>query len=180
MGEATGRILRAADIAAAAFTFRHPLGGGDSFVTLSMLGRAAGLSRAGVNLARVPPGKEAFVHHRHHAEEEWVYILEGEAVSDIDDVAEPAGPGDFIAYPPGCAHSLRNVGAGDLVYLTGGEQTAVEIADFPRHGKRILRAGDRYEFMDEAAAEPFTPDIRPASEAADGPGDDERGDRHGD
>ncbi len=161
MSDAPKNIIRAKDQADSAFSFRHPLGEGGSEITMTMLARAAGLKRAGVNMGRVPPGKEAFVYHRHHNEEEWVYILEGSAVSDIEDVKEDVGPGDFIAYPAGVAHNLKNNGETDLVYLMGGETSTVEVADFPRHGKRLLRAGDRIEFVDEKATEPFVPDIRP-------------------
>ena len=154
-------ILKAGEQGALAFRFRHPLGQGGSEIVMTMLGRAAGLTRVGVNLGRVPPGKEAFVYHRHHAEEEWVYILEGEALSDIEDETHTVGPGDFIAYPVGVAHSLKNTGDNDLVYLMGGEQVAVEIGDFPRHGKRVLRRGDNTEFVDEEACAAFAPDIEP-------------------
>ncbi len=155
-------IIKAQDQAASAFSFRHPLGD-KSEITMTMLARAAGLGRVGVNLGRVPPGKEAFVYHRHHNDEEWVYILEGKAVSDIEEKKEEVGPGDFIAYPAGTAHNLMNTGDADLVYLMGGDQSAVEVADFPRHGKRLIRAGERHEFVDEKALEPFVPDIKPAS-----------------
>lgn len=161
MSDAPKNIIRAKDQTASAFHFRHPLGGGNSEIAMTMLAKAAGLKRAGVNFGRVPPGKEAFVYHRHHNEEEWVYILEGCAMSDIENAQEEVGPGDFIAYPAGVAHNLLNIGEGDLVYLMGGEQSSVEIADFPRHGKRLIRAGERLEFVDDTALEPFVPDIRP-------------------
>ena len=148
-------VLRAAQIEAGAFRFRHPLGGDSSEVVMSMLGRTAGLSRVGVSLARVPPGKEAFVYHRHCGEEEWVYILEGEGQSDIDDVTEPVGAGDFIAYPEGCAHSLSNTGDRDLVYLMGGEVLRTDIAECPRHQKRVLLVGDDAVFVDETDCQPF-------------------------
>lgn len=164
MPDAPKNIIRKKDQSASAFHFSHPLGGGNSEITMTMLGRAAGLKRAGVNLGRVPPGKEAFVYHRHHNEEEWVFILEGRASSDIEGVKQEIGPGDFIGYPAGVAHNLENIGEKDLVYLMGGEQCAVEVADFPRHGKRLIRAGDRLEFVDEAATEPFVPDIQPAKD----------------
>lgn len=160
-------VIRKAEQQTNAFSFCHPLGEGASEITMTMLAQTAGLKRVGVNLGRVPPGKEAFVYHRHYAEEEWVYILEGTALSDIDDIEEKVGPGDFIAYPEGVAHTLKNTGDRDLVYLMGGEQTATEVADFPRHGKRILRAGERIEFVDENAVEPFVPDIRPVSKQKD-------------
>ena len=126
---------------------------------MTMLSRVAGLKRVGVNLGRVPQGKEAFVYHRHNGEEEWVYLLEGKALSDIDGDAQEVGPGDFIAYPAGVAHTLKNIGDGDLVYLMGGERAAVEIADFPRHGKRILRSGERTEFISDDACELYVPEI---------------------
>ncbi|MHA7872671.1 MAG: cupin domain-containing protein [Hyphococcus sp.] len=167
MSEKRPHIIKAADQADHTFKFHHPLGGDTSEITMTMLSRGTALSRVGVSLGRVPPGKEAFVFHRHHAEEEWAFILEGKALSDIEGEQEEVGPGDFLAYPAGVGHNLKNIGDKDLVYLMGGEQVSVEIADFPRHGKRVLRAGDRLEFMDESAAETFVPDIKPAK-----PGDD--------
>lgn len=161
MKDANKHVLRSTDIAKQAFRFIHPLGGDNSEIMMSMLGRAVGLKRAGVNLGRVPPGKEAFVYHRHHNEEEWIYILEGRALSDIEGQTEPVGAGDFVGYPAGVAHNLKNIGESDLVYLMGGEQATVEVADFPRHGKRLVRAGERIEFVDEQAIEPFVPDLVP-------------------
>lgn len=160
-----GYVLRVGDARRRAFRFRHPLGGGTSEIVMTMLGRAAGLKRLGVNIGRVQPGKEAFVYHRHHVEEEWIYILEGEALSDIEGETETVGAGDFIAYPAGVAHNLKNTGPADLIYLMGGEQTAVEVADFPRHGKRLARAGDRMDIFSEAAAEQMVPKIEPLDDS---------------
>jgi uncharacterized cupin superfamily protein len=43
---------------------------------------------------------------------------------------------------PTCApHHLRNPFAKDLVYLSGGERRAREVADYPRLGKRMVRVG---------------------------------------
>ncbi len=39
----------------------------------------------------------------------------------------------------------------------GGERLTDEMAEFPRHGKRLLRAGDRAEIVDEAAIRSFWP-----------------------
>jgi uncharacterized cupin superfamily protein len=117
-----------------AVAFRH-IGG----KTLSEL---TGLVRTGIHLCRVLPGKEAFVYHRHHREEEWVYILSGRGIAEIGDEEFPVGAGDFLGYPPGTvAHHLRNPHDEDLVCLMGGERTSVEVADFPRLGQRLIRAG---------------------------------------
>ncbi len=156
MTDVPKRIVRAAEMPNAAQTFSHPLNP-DSAISFVQLSPLTALTRLGVSLARVPPGKEGFAYHRHDREEEWVYILEGAGESDIDDVVERVGPGDFLGYPAGVAHTLRNVGDGDLVYLMGGERLFTEVADFPRHGKRLVRHGDRVELVDESAFTPFWP-----------------------
>ena len=161
MAEKSPNIIKAAEQAQHSFRFRHPLGEGGSELIMTMLGRPAGLKRIGVNLGRVPPGKEAFVYHRHHAEEEWVYILAGEGVCDIEDVKTNVAKGDFIAFPAGVAHNILNTGDTDLVYIMGGEQTPVEVADFPRHGKRMLRAGERSEIVDAEGCDAFYPQVEP-------------------
>ena len=149
------------------FRFVHPLGEGGSEIVMTLLGRPAGLKRLGVNLGRVRPGKEGFVYHRHHAEEEWVYILEGMARCDVEDEIFEVGEGDFVAFPPGHGHTMKNIGESDLVYLMGGEQTPVEVADFPRHGKRMLRAGERSEITEAENCQAFYPDIEPLAPGKD-------------
>jgi hypothetical protein len=70
-------LLKASDINSMdAFEFHHPLNP-NSEIYLRFLERAVGLKRIGVTIARVPPGKESFIYHAHHNEEEWVYILSG-------------------------------------------------------------------------------------------------------
>src|SRR5205823_5552367 len=71
------------------------------------LSRLAGLQRAHVSLGRVPPGKDSFAYHSHMVEEEWIYILSGRGLADIDAKQYEVGPGDFMGFPaPGTAHLL--------------------------------------------------------------------------
>lgn len=106
------------------------------------LSRRVGLKRVGVNLLRVPPGKESFVFHLHHGEEEWVYVLSGQGTADVGDESFQVGPGDFLGFPPSThGHHLRNPGSEDLVYLCGGEAREVEVADFPRLKRRLASWG---------------------------------------
>jgi uncharacterized cupin superfamily protein len=147
-------IVRAADARGPHGTFSHPLNP-NSEISGMALGAPTGLKRVAVNFARVPPGKESFIYHRHEGEEEWVYILEGHGQSEIDDVVEDVGPGDFIGYPQGVAHTLRNTGDVDLVYLMGGERLGMEIAEFPRHGQRLFRVGENAFIVDESALRPL-------------------------
>ena len=74
MSDAVNPLIRAADIAQQAATFSHPWNPNSS-ITGTQISRLAGLQRTGVSLVKIPPGKESFVYHAHHREEEWIYIL---------------------------------------------------------------------------------------------------------
>jgi quercetin 2,3-dioxygenase len=124
-----------------------------------MLSRLAGLRRIAVNLAFLPPGKESAEFHAHHREEEWLYVLEGRGVAEVDAAAHVVGPGDFLGFPPGVAHLLRNDSDDRLVVLVGGEVIPdVEVADFPRLGRRLVRAGRSVAVYPLDAELPFLPE----------------------
>jgi uncharacterized cupin superfamily protein len=150
-------IVRAADIAAHSQEFSHPWNP-RSQMRGTQLARSVGLKRSGVNFIRVPPGRESYVYHSHRFEEEWIYLLAGSAMALIDGVEYPVSAGDFIGFPaPSVAHLLRNPGPDDLVYLVGGENREVEVADFPGLGKRTVRTGQQLEVYDTDDAQAFGP-----------------------
>lgn len=152
-------LVRAADRDAVpgAYEFSHPLNPA-SLVRGLPLSRATGLARTAVTLFRVPPGRDSFAYHCHYGEEEWLYILAGRGVALIDGGEHEVGPGDFMGFPtPSVAHLLTNPFAEELVYLAGGEIRACEVADFPRAGKRVVRAGDALAIHDLADAVAFAP-----------------------
>ncbi len=103
--------------------------------------RRAGLQRIAVNLGWLPPGKESAEYHVHYREEEWLHVLSGRGVAEVDGAEHEVGPGDFLGFPAGGpAHHLRNPSGEDLVYLQGGDASGgVEVVDFPRVGKRRVR-----------------------------------------
>jgi uncharacterized cupin superfamily protein len=76
---------------------RHPFNPA-SEMTMLPLGDQAGLKRLGVNLIRIPPGKESFVPHAHSVEEEFIFVLEGAGEVVLDGVAHRVGPGDFVGF----------------------------------------------------------------------------------
>ncbi|NEQ53387.1 MAG: cupin domain-containing protein [Leptolyngbya sp. SIO3F4] len=143
-------LLKASDIASQPeFEFHHPLNP-NSEVYLRSLSRSIGLDRVAVSLARIPAGKESFIYHAHSNEEEWLYILSGRGIAEIDDAEYEVETGDFIGFGlPQVPHHLRNPFDEDLIYLVGGEMVKVDIGTFPRHGKRLIKDGDQAYIVDE-------------------------------
>lgn len=129
-------------------TYSHPLNPKSEISGVS-LSELAGMTRVGVHLVKVKPGKEAFVYHSHTCEEEFMYILSGRGLAEIGDGEYEVGPGDFLGFPtPSVAHHIKNPYDEELVYLMGGERRELEIADFPRIGKRIIRTSTEAEIAD--------------------------------
>ena len=148
-------LHHAAEITAHEESFSHPWNP-RSLIRGTHLSALAGLVRTGVSLVHIPPGKESFVYHTHHCEEEWVYILSGRGIAEIDGQEHEVGPGDFMGFPtPSVAHHLRNPFAAELVYLMGGESREVEIADYPRLGRRMVRRGATMDIYPLDAGVPF-------------------------
>jgi uncharacterized cupin superfamily protein len=138
-------------------TFSHPFNP-DSKIFARTLSDATGLERIGIHWVRVPAGKESFVYHRHRMEEEFVYILSGRGVAEIDGEEHEVGPGDFMGFgtSPPVGHHLRNPFSEDLVYLAGGERRPSEIADYPKLGKMMVRVGTNISIFETANAQGFS------------------------
>jgi len=155
MSDTYPHLLRANAIKRGEKTFSHPWNT-KSEVTGTHLSGIAGLSRTGVSLVRISSGKESFAYHLHHREEEWIYILSGRGVAQIDGEEYELAPGDFVAFPtPSVAHNMTNPFDVELIYMMGGEHLEHEIADFPRLGKRMIRNGTAIDIYNIADGEPF-------------------------
>ncbi len=129
---------------------RHPWNP-NSDVHIRRLSMAAGLARAVLSIARIPPGRESFVYHAHERDEEFVYILSGRGRAEIGDEVVEVGPGDFMGFTaPGVAHHLTNPYDEDLVYLMGGERSGMDMGYFPRLGRRAVFSASGIVAMEEA------------------------------
>jgi uncharacterized cupin superfamily protein len=151
-------LIRAGTVAALTeIGFRHPLNP-QSEIYMRSLSALAGLQRLGLHVARVPPGRESFVYHYHHYEEEFIYILSGRGVAEIGDQTHEVGPGDCMLFTaPSAGHHLRNPFDADLVYLMGGENREFEIGEFPRLRKRAVFSKAGVYIVDVYAMQPFVP-----------------------
>lgn len=86
------------------------------------LAEAAGLTQFGVNLVRLKPGVWSSQRHWHTHEDEFVYLVEGEAVLVTEAGEETMRPGDFAGFPAGSGdgHHLINHSDRDAVFLVVG------------------------------------------------------------
>jgi uncharacterized cupin superfamily protein len=118
---------------------RHPWNP-NADVYLKRLSRIAGLRRVSLSIARVPPGKESFLYHRHERDEEFLFILSGHGRAEIGEDVFEVGAGDFMGFPApsGPPHHLTNPFREDLVYLMGGESSGYDIGYFPKLGRWLV------------------------------------------
>jgi len=88
------------------------------------LGDAAGISGFGVNLTRLPAGSWSSQRHWHSAEDEFIYVLEGELVLVTDSGEEILRAGDCAGFKAGTpdGHHLQNRAAKDAVFLEVGSR----------------------------------------------------------
>ena len=97
------------------------------------LGDALGLTRFGVNLTTLPPGRESSMRHWHSHEEEFVYVLQGELVLRTDAGEQILVAGTCAGFPAGSgdAHQFVNRGSMPAVYLEVGTREPADSVVYP-------------------------------------------------
>lgn len=114
------------------------------------LASRTGLTRLGIHLVRLEPGRDSTTHHYHEADEEFLYILSGNGTAKIGDETHELGPGDFMGFPaPSPAHSMHNSSDEDLVYLMGGEKLPLDLVHYPELQKTLLKSRGRRTWTDD-------------------------------
>lgn len=114
------------------------------------LGDAAGLDQFGVNLMRLPAGQWSSQRHWHSAEDEFVWVVEGEVVLVEDGAETVLRAGDCAGFKAGVAngHHLVNRSGRDALLLEVGSrrpgQDTCTYADIDLH----LPAGGTYTHKD--------------------------------
>lgn len=97
------------------------------------LGDAFGLVNFGVNLTRLAPGARSALRHSHAEQDEFVYILSGEAslVTDQGETRLCAGMCAGFPAGDGDAHHLLNRTDADVVYLEIGDRAPGDTVIYP-------------------------------------------------
>lgn len=77
---------------------------------------------------RMPPGT-AEQRHRHAKSRQFFYVLEGEALLELEGTRHVLRGGQGLHVPPGAAHQMRNAGTRELRFLV--------VSSPKSHGDRI-------------------------------------------
>jgi uncharacterized cupin superfamily protein len=98
---------------------------------------AARMQRLGASIYEIEPGAAAFPRHYHCANEEAIYVLEGEGVLRVGGSETAVRSGDFIGLPRGRehAHRLENRGERPLRYLCFSTMIEPDIAVYSDSNK---------------------------------------------
>ncbi len=98
--------------------------GSDELLSIGApIGRKLGLTKIGIHIETLPPGRRTSWPHAESAEEEFAYVIEGTPHVWIDGDLHQLHPGDFVAFPSGTgiAHSFLNNTVANCILLVGGE-----------------------------------------------------------
>ena len=115
------------------------------------LGDAGGLTDFGVNLLRLPPGQWTSQRHWHTAEDEFVWVLEGEVVLVTDAGEQVMRPGDCAGFPAGVpnGHHLQNRSDAEAVLLeVGSRRPDTDGADYPDIDLTLDEGSTEYRHRD--------------------------------
>jgi uncharacterized cupin superfamily protein len=108
------------------------------------LGDALGLTKIGVNVTTLPPGKESSMRHFHTREDELVYVLEGELVLITDEGEQTLLAGSCAGFPAGSrnGHHLINRSDRPARYLEISNRDDEDTAEYPDIDLALHRGAD--------------------------------------
>lgn len=110
------------------------------------LGKATGLTRVGVHLEILPPGRRTSFPHAERDEEELVFVLEGRPDVWIDGETFRLTEGDAVGFPAGTGitHTFINDTEIDVRLVVVGERKEHGAVFYPLHPEQNDRLGERH------------------------------------
>jgi uncharacterized cupin superfamily protein len=98
---------------------------------------AGGLTQFGAHVETLQPGSRSSERHWHEEEDEFLFVLSGEATVIEEDGAHLLQPGDAACWPAGAAnaHQVVNRSGTPCTYLIFGTRMAREVIHYPDVGR---------------------------------------------
>lgn len=105
------------------------------------ISEAGGLTQFGALIETLPPGSRSAIKHWHSAEDEMVYVLEGEVTLIEGDAEIVLRPGDAAVFRAGdpVGHCLENRGTAPTRCLVAGTRAPLDRITCPDHGRVCIR-----------------------------------------
>ena len=100
----------------------------------SQLGKAVSLAQFGVNRVVLLPGSATALRHWHEAEDEFVFVLEGEPTLVDENGEHRLRPGSFAGFPAGAANAHHLVNKSDspaTLLVVGTRMPGGETVHYP-------------------------------------------------
>ena len=110
---------------------------------------AGGLTQFGAYVQTLQPGSRSSDRHWHEEEDEFLYMLSGEATVIEEDGAHPLGPGDAACWPGSTAnaHQVVNRSGAPCTYLIFGTRMARDVVHYPEAGRVLHDEDGRWRLL---------------------------------
>ena len=105
------------------------------------LGDHAGLTHFGVVLTRIVPGGQSSHRHAHSTQDEFVWVLEGEATLRTDVGEQVLSAGMCAGFPAGTGdgHQFLNRTDRDVLLLVMGDRSEGDVVTYPDVDMHLIR-----------------------------------------
>jgi uncharacterized cupin superfamily protein len=113
------------------------------------LGDLFGLTVYGINLTKIGPGGQSAIRHAHSVNDEFIYIVQGEAtlVTDAGETPMKAGMCAGFKAGTGDAHHLLNKTNEDVYYLEIGDRLPNDEVIFPDDDLAVVKKDGKRSFF---------------------------------
>ena len=114
------------------------------------LSEDGGLKQFGAYVETLEAGSRSSDRHWHEQEDEFLYVLSGEATVIEDDGEHRLVSGDTACWPAGTpnAHHVVNRSSGPCSYLIVGTRVSHDVCHYPDSGRTLYTEGDKWRLED--------------------------------
>src|SRR5438132_12372448 len=111
--------------------------------------QAGALTQFGAYVETLQPGSRSSDRHWHEEEDEFLYVVSGEATVIEDDGVHLLLPGDAACWPAGTAngHQVLNRSKAPCTYLVVGTRAPRDVVHYPDREQVLYNEGDRWRLL---------------------------------